>query len=146
MSINWKDSFKIGIKEIDAQHHELFSRLDKLENALRGGKGSEIVISTFHFLDNYVQLHFRAEEELQELYKYPHRAMHIAEHAVFRKRLKELEDRLTIEDPSEKLAAHTHALLTQWLITHVTSLDKGLTAYFNEGRTKQWEKWLVSQF
>src|SRR5690349_9881008 len=146
MSINWKDSFKIGITEIDEQHRELFSRLDKLENALRDGKGSEIVISTFHFLDNYVQRHFRAEEELQELYRYPHRAMHAAEHAVFRKRLKELEERLTIEDPSENLAVHTRAFLTQWLITHVTSLDKELTGYFNEARTKQWEKWLVSQF
>jgi len=146
MSINWKDSFKIGIQTIDAQHRELFTRLDKLESALRDGKGREIVISTFHFLDNYVQLHFRAEEELQELYQYPHRAMHAAEHAAFKKRLKELEGRLTIEDPSEKLAAHTHAFLTQWLITHVTSLDKELTGYFNEARTKQWEKWLVSQF
>jgi hemerythrin-like metal-binding protein len=93
-----------------------------------------------------VQLHFRAEEELQELYQYPHHAMHASEHAVFKKRLKELEGRLAIEDPSEALAAHTHAFLTQWLITHVTNLDKGLTGYINETRTKQWEKWLVSQF
>jgi hemerythrin len=146
MSVNWKDSFRIGIKEIDSQHRELFSRLDKLESALREGKGSEIIISTFHFLDNYVQRHFRAEEELQELYKYPHLAMHAAEHAAFNKRLKDLEARLALEDPSEKLAAHTHAFLTQWLVSHVTSLDKELTGYINEARTKQWEKWLVSQF
>jgi len=146
MSIHWNDSFKIGITEIDAQHRELFSRLQKLENALRTGKGSEIVIGTFHFLDNYVQLHFRAEEELQELYRYPHREMHAGEHAVFKKRLKALEGRLAIEDPSEKLAAQTNVLLTQWLITHVTSLDKELSGYYNEARTRQWEKWLVSQF
>lgn len=146
MSVHWKDSFKIGIPAIDAQHRELFSRLGKLEKALSEGKGSEIVFGTFHFLDNYVQLHFRAEEELQELYQYPHRAMHAAEHAAFKKRLKELEERLTMEDPSEKLAAHTHAVLTQWLINHVTCLDKELTGYFNEARTKEWENWLVSQF
>lgn len=72
--------------------------------------------------------------------------MHAAEHAAFQKRLKELEERLTREEPSEKLAAHTHAFLTHWLITHVTNLDKELTGYINEARTKQWEKWLVSQF
>jgi hemerythrin len=146
MSVNWKDSFKIGIREIDAQHHELFTRLDLLEHAIREGRGKEVIISTFQFLDNYVQLHFSAEEELQELYKYPHRDMHVTEHNIFRNRLKELENSLAIEDPTEKLAAHTNSFLTQWLITHVTSLDKELASYFSEARTRQWEKWLVSQF
>jgi len=146
VSVKWKDSFKIGIKEIDNQHRELFSRLERLESAISSGRGSEIVISTFHFLDNYVQLHFRAEEELQEYYHYPHREMHAGEHAEFRKRLKQLEATLAVEDPSEKLAVLTDALLTQWLITHVTSLDRELAGYFNEARTRDWEKWLVSQF
>lgn len=146
MSIQWNDSFKIGIKEIDNQHRELFLRLEKLESALRKGKGREAVISTFHFLDNYVRLHFRAEEELQEFYEYPHREMHAEEHSYFRKRLMQLEESLSTEDPSEMLAVKTNALLTQWLIKHVTSLDKELVVYFNDARTKQWEKWLTSQF
>jgi len=146
LSVTWKDTFKIGIAEIDAQHRELFSRLDRLESALREGKGREIVFTTFQFLDNYVQRHFRAEEELQALYRYPHLPLHAAEHAAFKKRLNELEDRLTLEDPSEKLAIQIRALLTNWLITHVTNLDKELTGYINEARTQQWEEWLVSQF
>jgi len=146
MTITWKDSFKIGIAEIDAQHRELFSRLDRLETALRDGKGREIVFTTFQFLDNYVQRHFRAEEALQTLYRYPHLPMHTAEHDAFKIRLKALEERLTLEDPSEKLATQIRTLLTNWLITHVTNLDKELTGYINEARTKQWEEWLVSQF
>lgn len=146
MSITWKDAFKIGITEIDLQHRELFNRFDRLETAIREGKGQESVIGTFQFLDNYVQRHFRAEEELQELYGYPHLAMHAAEHAAFRKRLKELEERLTIEDPSEKLAGQIQTLLTQWLIAHVTNLDRELTGYINAARTRRWEKWLVTNF
>jgi hemerythrin len=146
MSIHWKDSFRIGIVEIDAQHRELFSRLDSLEAALKNGTGSDMVIRTFQFLDNYVNLHFQAEEELQRLYKYPHRAMHTAEHEVFKKRLKNLESRLTTDDPSEQLAAQTDTLLTQWLISHVTSLDKELSGYYKEAVTRNWEKWLTSQF
>jgi len=146
LSITWKDTFKIGIAEIDAQHRELFFRLDRLETALRDGKGREMVFTTFQFLDNYVQRHFRAEEELQALYSYPHLLLHAAEHAAFKKRLNELEERLTVEEPSEKLATQIRALLTNWLISHVTNLDKELTGYINEARTKQWEEWLVSQF
>lgn len=146
MPVRWKDSFRIGINEIDNQHRELFSRLERLEKAVSSGRGSEIVISTFHFLDNYVRMHFRAEEELQEFYRYPHREMHAAEHAKFRKRLEQLEAILAEEEPSEQLAAQTDALLTQWLIAHVTGLDRELAGYFNEARTREWEKWLVSQF
>ena len=54
MAINWKKSFNIGIAEIDSQHREIFSRLAKLEASVRNGNGSDLVFSTFHFLDNYL--------------------------------------------------------------------------------------------
>ena len=146
MSVSWKRSFTIGILEIDNQHRELFSRLDALEIALQGGKGGDLLIDTFRFLDNYVRRHFRAEEELQQLYHYPHLAMHASEHQTFIGRLTELESRLTAEGPSEKLAAHTNNFLTQWLISHVTTVDKQLAGYIDQARTRQWEQWLVSHF
>ena len=146
MSVNWRDYFNIGIPEIDSQHRELFSRLDKLEVALKDGKGREIIIKTFHFLDQYVHVHFNAEEQLQSFYNYPHQAMHVTEHNTFKKRLSELEARLASEDPSEKLAAHTHAFLTQWLISHVTGLDKELAGYIKEAQAKQWRQWQKNQF
>lgn len=146
MSVSWKRSFNIGILEIDNQHRELFSRLDALEIALHNGKGKDVLIETFRFLDTYVRRHFRAEEELQKFYQYPHTAMHIAEHLTFITRLMELESRLTTEGPSEKLAAHTNSFLTQWLINHVTTVDQKLSGYIDEARTRQWEQWLVAHF
>lgn len=146
MSISWKRSFNIGIQEIDSQHRELFNHLDRFEEALHAGKGGAEIIELFRFLDTYVRRHFRAEEELQQLYSYPHLAMHFAEHMSFITRLTELESRLTSEGPSERLAAHTNSFLTQWLISHVTTIDTQLSGYINEARTRQWEQWLVSHF
>lgn len=146
MSVSWKSSFNIGILEIDSQHRELFSRLDALEIAIHSGKGKEALKETFKFLDNYVRRHFRAEEELQQLYKYPHYDMHVAEHQTFIVRLQELEARLNSEGPSEKLALHVNSFLTQWLISHVTTTDNKLAGYIDETRTRQWEQWLVSHF
>lgn len=146
MSVSWKNSFNIGILEIDAQHRELFSRLDTLEEAITKGKVKEVLLDTFRFLDAYVRRHFRAEEELQQLYHYPHQAMHAAEHQSFIARLHEYESRLTTEGPSESLARHTNSFLTQWLISHVTSLDTKLSGYIDAERTRQWETWLVSHF
>lgn len=146
MSLTWKDSFSIGIAEIDRQHRELFLRIDDLEEAIKSGKENSGIINIFKFLDEYVQRHFKAEEELQSRYRYPHLAMHAAEHEAFKKRLKGIESTLNAENPSEKLAVQTKMLLTQWLISHVTSLDTELKSYINEARTKEWESWLVSNF
>jgi len=146
MSISWKSSFTIGILEIDSQHRELFAQLDRLSEALQQGKGKKEVIDTFRFLDSYVRRHFRAEEELQLLYQYPHIDMHVAEHRAFMKRLQDLESRLATEGPSEKLAVHTNSFLTQWLISHVTTVDMKLSGYIDQARTRQWEQWLVSHF
>lgn len=146
MSIIWRENFNVGIPEIDAQHRELFFRLDKLEAALKEGKGREIIINTFHFLDQYVHLHFNAEEQLQKAHNYPHLIMHASEHTAFKKRLRELEDRLVSEEPSEQLAAHAHVFLTQWLISHVTDLDKELAGYISAAQAKQWQHWQKNQF
>jgi hemerythrin len=146
MPVSWKNSYSIGILEIDSQHRELFSRLDRLEEALKNGKGGGELIDTFRFLDSYVRRHFRAEEELQLLYQYPHIHMHVAEHRSFMKRLEGLESRLTTEGPSEKLASHTNSFLTQWLVNHVTTVDMKLSGYIDQARTRQWEQWLVSHF
>lgn len=146
MALSWKTTFRIGIHEIDSQHQELFFQLDKFEDGLRAGKRSDALINMFSFLGNYARRHFRAEEELQQLYGYPHLAMHAAEHKKFSERLAGLERQLMTEGPSEQLAAHTNRFLTQWLISHVTTLDKELQGYIDEARTRAWEKWLVEHF
>jgi hemerythrin len=146
MALSWKKTFNIGIHEIDSQHRELFFQLDKFEDSLSTGKGSDVLIDMFSFLGNYARRHFRAEEELQQLYGYPHLEMHAAEHKKFVERLAGLEARLLTEGPSEQLASHTNSFLTQWLISHVTTLDKELQGYINEARTRVWEKWLVDHF
>lgn len=147
MALTWKKSFAIGIHEVDSQHQELFYQLDKFEEALRSGREvGDVLLDMFSFLGGYARRHFRAEEELQQLYGYPHLAMHAAEHEKFAVRLADLERRLMSEGPSELLASQTNSFLTQWLISHITTLDKELSGYIDEARTRTWEKWLVEHF
>jgi hemerythrin len=146
MSVVWKKEFAIGVHEIDAQHQELFSRLDRLQTSIAAGQGKEALVTIFSFLDSYTRRHFKAEEDLQQRYQYPHLAMHAAEHRFFEKELADLEERLHREGPTESLAHLIGSVLYQWLIHHICQLDKALAGYINKHKTAEWEKWLKANF
>jgi hemerythrin len=146
MSVTWKKAFAIGVHEIDSQHQELFARLDRLSGAIEAGKGASELATTFQFLDDYVVRHFRAEEDLQKRNRYPHCAMHSAEHRHFLLELESLKQRLTQEGPSEALVHLTSSVLSQWLIQHIGRLDKALAGYLVQHKTEEWERWLRNNF
>jgi hemerythrin len=146
MSIAWKKEFAIGVREIDSQHQELFARLNRLSEAIEAGKGTADLATIFQFLDDYVVRHFRAEEDLQKRNRYPHFAMHSAEHCRFLLELERLKQRLAKEGPSDALVHLTTNVLGQWLIQHIGRLDKALAGYLAQHKTEEWERWLRNNF
>jgi hemerythrin len=146
MSVVWKKEFAIGVSEIDAQHQELFSRLDRLQKSILNGEGKDQLADTIAFLVTYTLRHFKTEEEFQKRCRYPHLAMHAAEHRIFEKELIDLEERLYREGPTENLANLTSNVLYQWLIQHICQFDKAVAGHFNKYRTQEWERWLRDNF
>jgi hemerythrin len=146
MGVSWKDELNIGVYEIDAQHKELFTRLDRFMEATRHGEGSEHVTQLLDFLDDYVHRHFTAEEKLQRLMGYPHLGMHCAEHDSFLKEITKLRGRLMKLGATPELAKLTKEVLQQWLIRHICNTDKVLGAFFNEHRNREWERYLRDHF
>lgn len=73
MTISWNDALSTGIAWQDAQHKELVKKTNELMNAMMQGKGAEEVDRIFRFLDEYVTVHFGAEEEAMLKYSYPMR-------------------------------------------------------------------------
>ncbi len=80
----WKDSYKIGVQEVDDQHKELFERLNAFLRVVRGKDTMEVkaekVAETLAFMGEYVIVHFDSEEEIQRRYNYlnyeTHRQIH----------------------------------------------------------------------
>ena len=65
---------------IDAQHKELFEKINALFESCEGGKGAEETMNTLNYLVDYTKFHFGAEEKLQEEIDFPDINQHKTEH------------------------------------------------------------------
>ena len=146
MGITWKKEYRIGVQEIDAQHQELFSRLDHFTAAVKQGEGGRQLDDLLTFLHDYTRRHFAAEEQLQHRFKYPHVEMHAAEHRDFLKRLDRLAESLARGGATDSLVRLTGDSLQEWLVHHICEVDKALAAFVIERRDAEWEQWLRDHF
>lgn len=58
--IVWKDSFNLGVKEIDEQHQLFAGYINELYDVVQSGNAEDIV-PIINKLSDYSQLHFAAE-------------------------------------------------------------------------------------
>jgi hemerythrin len=134
MHIDWRDDLLTGVDEIDRQHKELFSRFNLLLDACNQGKGREEVDRMLQFLADYVQTHFRAEEEIQLASGYPELLTHREAHRGFVRQLDGLLEEFRSEGASLPLVIKTNQTLVFWLIDHITKMDKELAVFLQKRR------------
>ncbi|MFZ5985604.1 MAG: bacteriohemerythrin [Bacillota bacterium] len=132
MSIQWRQSYEIGLEEIDKQHRELFKKINDLLDACNDNKGREEVNNTIRFLGDYVVTHFNAEEKLQEKYSYPEYKSHKASHDQFVKDFGDLKRRLEDEGPTLQFVALVNRVVVDWLIKHIGNSDKAFGAFLKD--------------
>lgn len=129
----WKDKYNIGVDLIDRQHQELFNRVNRFLTVLRSPVPWEDKVQevneTLAFMQEYVVVHFRDEEQYQEEIGYPgleeHRKVHgqlIREVGEFAKQYKE-------EGYREVLVQQFGGRLLAWLINHVAATDQKIGEY-----------------
>jgi hemerythrin len=99
------------VEEIDSQYKQLLSHFDQLLKACEAGKGIDELKHLLGFLDGYVIRHFRDEEEIQRLHRYPGYSTHKLEHDSFVARFKVFKE----EIGREGVALH-HVIETNHLL------------------------------
>jgi hemerythrin len=129
MAIAWDPSLEVGIPEIDAQHQELFRRLDGLLEAIRSGRSREEVGKTLLFLEDYTVQHFGAEETQMIVRAYPGFADHKKEHEGFIAELQALKAEHQRDGPTASLIIRVNTYLTGWLRSHIFRTDRALVAF-----------------
>ena len=134
MAIAWDPSLAIGVDPIDAQHRELFHRIDRLLEASRLHTTAREVGSLLDFLASYVREHFQTEEALMEAIGYPGAAEHRAEHLTFARELVELLSQHAAEGGTALLVVRVTSRATSWLREHIYRADKALGRYAAEKR------------
>lgn len=119
----WDLQYAIGNPTIDGQHRELLERIQRLMAASSSGGGSKPFQEALQFLVKYVEEHFRDEEGIMGKANYPGLAVHLEQHAGFRKQVEEwTRDPGKLENPENQQAFVSFVL--DWLIKHILIEDK----------------------
>jgi hemerythrin len=134
MRITWDRALETGDDEIDAQHRELFARIDKLLAASREKRSREEVGQMLTFLGDYVVHHFTAEERMMAAAAYPEILAHQGEHARFVQEFTILYNEYKSEGPSTLFIIRVGNRVTGWLREHIYRTDRSLVQWLREHR------------
>lgn len=122
--IEWKDSFNIGVEQIDCQHRQLLSRINDLFEACANHQGKEKIEETLGFLKEYTIEHFGSEEQLMESIDFPHLNEQRKQHAEFVKAILELEQQVKTNGVSVLSTIKLNRTLVNWLVQHIQKCDQ----------------------
>lgn len=132
MTMQWSSELATGVFDIDNQHKEIFSRVDRLSAACSEGRGKDEVLRLLLFLEDYVKEHFAAEERLQLRHAYPHYAAHKSQHVHFIAEVARLSVAFREEGSTLSLVIMTNKTMASWLVQHITKTDMEFAGYLRE--------------
>lgn len=64
MEINCREDIEIGLMEIDAQHREIFDKINELIHLLESGASKCVFVKNLVEFQKHILTHFRTEESL----------------------------------------------------------------------------------
>jgi len=119
--IKWDESCRVGVKELDDQHKQLFKICNDLIRTVVENRVAETGLETIQQLTDYAEHHFRREEELLYQAGYSDAREHHLEH----NRL--MNDLLLFK--SEYIAgdldvSRVSEFLIEWILHHVKGTDR----------------------
>ena len=127
--IAWNDKLSVQVRQFDDEHKKLIVMVNQLHDAMKEGKGKQVIGDVLNGLINYTKNHFAAEEQLMKAHGYPEYEKHKKEHNQLT---------LTVLDLQKGYAAGNAPLsqsvmnfLKDWLTNHIQGVDKGYGPYLN---------------
>jgi hemerythrin-like metal-binding protein len=115
---------QIGYGDIDAQHKRLVELVNQLDDAMRAGKGREVVGKVLTDLVEYTVFHFAFEERLMDQYGIASTAAHKGEHKKLVADVGAFKTKF--ENGSAAVTTELMSFLRDWLSNHILRTDKAL--------------------
>jgi hemerythrin len=126
--LEWKDSYNIGVKEIDIQHRGLFDIISKLFTSRTYEPDGKYFILTLSKFLEYAQVHFSTEERYMEEAVYPKLVEHRNEHESFLTEAAQFVQ--TVERKEQGAEDRTLEFLKNWYLSHILGTDRDLEKWF----------------
>jgi hemerythrin len=126
--LEWKDTYNIGVKEIDNQHRGLFDLISKLFNSRLYEPDGKYFVLTLNKFVEYAQVHFSTEERYMQEAHYPKFSEHQNEHGLFLAQVSKLA--LDVENKVPDIENKTLDFLKDWYVSHILGADRDLEKSF----------------
>jgi hemerythrin len=120
--ITWTDALSVSIKEIDTQHQRLFDLMNKLHEAMKIGKGNDVLGGILGDLVKYTVVHFSNEETYLKKYDYPEYVQHKKIHDDLTRKAKALK--ASFDQGKQTISIEVLSFLKDWLSGHILGSDK----------------------
>jgi len=128
--LKWKESYSVGVKELDDDHKKLIELLNQFRVAYVYSTSESFEKQALNDLVSYTRYHFEKEEKLLEKTGYPQLDGHKEQH---RAMIKQVEDFLEdYERRGHESLEGVAAYLEGWLINHINGTDKQYGPFLNE--------------
>ncbi|NOY83056.1 MAG: hemerythrin family protein [Kiritimatiellaeota bacterium] len=128
--ISWTDSLSVKVAVLDLQHQRLISVINELHDAMRQGKGKDVLEKTLSALSSYTVIHFKTEERYFDQFGYPDAAGHKRIHDLFVQKISDFKE--AFEKGRLGVSIEVMNFLRDWLKNHIMETDKRYSAFFNE--------------
>lgn len=132
--IQWSSDLSVQIDEIDKQHQKLIAMINQLNDAMRQGKGKEVVGKIIDGLVSYTQVHFAVEEKYFAQFGYPDAGNHVKEHTTFVKKAAEFQS--DFANGKLTLSVQIINFLSDWLKHHIQGTDRKYVPLFKQNGVK----------
>lgn len=131
--MEWKDTYNIGVDEVDSQHRQLADMVTRLETSLATDQESKELGNTLKFLVDYTKKHFAAEEDLMVSSGFPGLTQHKKLHKTL---IQEVTGVLIGLKKGQALEPQKLiTFLTEWLVNHILEEDKQIGDFI--GKSEQ---------
>ncbi|WP_448210994.1 bacteriohemerythrin [Colwellia sp. MEBiC06753] len=119
LPIEWEASYNIGVVEIDRQHQQLVTIINKLSNGILNQSNEDALKAIFNQLIDYTDYHFKSEEKYIKRLTRKDKRLHILQHQNFIEELNRIQQRGINYETAEQV----WYFLSDWLISHILCED-----------------------
>jgi hemerythrin len=126
----WKPEFSVSVSVIDAQHRKLFTLGQNLQDAMRAGRGREILGRCLKELVEYTKQHFAEEESLLARHNYPDLPRHRLQHSQLIKKIVGFEQEFA--SGNALISIDLMDFIRDWIANHILQSDMQYADFFNK--------------
>ena len=130
MKVLWSDRYSVGNEVLDSQHKELFNIINKLNSLIDKDIKDNSISQLLLDMSNYVEVHFRTEENMLSKLNYPGYHDQMTSHEDFILKTIDLFDAYNT-DPDTIDLVEINNYLYNWLSEHILKEDMQYKPYLS---------------